>query len=52
MVGITMLLMAIADYRVRRKNKKRMRCDVCKARFDTFEAAEEHRRRMHGDVAG
>jgi hypothetical protein len=46
-----MLLMAIADYRARRKNKERTYCDVCNQKFDTFEYAEEHRRRMHEDVA-
>jgi hypothetical protein len=51
MFGINALLMAIADYRARRRNAARTQCDVCSQKFASFEAAEEHRRKMHEDVA-
>jgi transcriptional regulator NrdR family protein len=51
MFGITMLTMLIADRLARRKNNERKRCDVCHRKFDTFENVEEHRRKVHDDVA-
>jgi hypothetical protein len=51
MFGINALFMAIADYRARRRNAARTYCDVCSQKFASFEAAEEHRRKMHKDVA-
>jgi tRNA U54 and U55 pseudouridine synthase Pus10 len=51
MFGITMILVAIADYRAQRKNKERKRCDVCNQKFNSFEDAEEHRRKAHANVA-
>lgn len=50
MFGFGILPVALADLLTRRKNKERKRCDVCKQRFDTYEAAEEHRRKAHADV--
>lgn len=42
--------MAFARVMAKRKIKEGKLCDVCSQRFVTFEAAEEHRRRMHPDV--
>ncbi|AIC14555.1 hypothetical protein [Nitrososphaera viennensis] len=50
MFGFGILLMALADFMARRKNKERRRCDICRQKFDTYEAAEEHRRKAHADV--
>lgn len=50
MFGVKIIVTVVADLVARKKNKERKRCDVCKQKFDTYEAAEEHRRKMHADV--
>ncbi|AIF83750.1 hypothetical protein NTE_01689 [Candidatus Nitrososphaera evergladensis SR1] len=50
MFGFGIILTALADRLAQRRNKERKRCDICRQRFDTYEAAEEHRRKVHADV--
>jgi hypothetical protein len=49
-LGIVRIRMALAQSIARRNNKQRKLCDVCNRQFINFEAAEEHRRKMHPDV--
>ncbi len=50
MFGVKIIVTAVADLVARKKNKDRKRCDVCKQKFDTYEAVEDHRRKTHADV--
>ncbi len=50
MFGSRIFLTALADFLARRQIKERKRCDICRQKFDTYEAAEDHRRKMHADV--
>lgn len=50
MFGSGIFLTALADLAARRQIKERKRCDICRQKFGTYEAAEDHRRKMHADV--
>jgi hypothetical protein len=49
-LGIARIRMALAQSITKRNNKQRKLCDVCNRAFLNFEAAEEHRRKVHPDV--
>jgi hypothetical protein len=48
--GIARIRMALAQSIAKRNNQQRKLCDVCNREFLNFEAAEEHRRKVHPDV--
>jgi transcriptional regulator NrdR family protein len=48
--GITQIRMALAHLKAKQKNREKRLCDVCNREFITFEATEEHRRKVHPNV--
>jgi len=50
MFKFEILVTQLADRLAKRKNEERKRCDICRQKFATYEAAEEHRRKVHADV--